>query len=30
MDIETNICGSLVWNWLYVTDIEPNICVYLI
>jgi hypothetical protein len=30
MDIEPNICGSMVWNWFYVTVIEPNICVYLV
>jgi len=22
--IEPDICGSLVWNWLHVTVIEPN------
>jgi hypothetical protein len=30
MDIEPNICGSLLCNWLYVTLIEPNVCAFLV
>jgi len=26
MDIEHNICGNLVWNWLHIMVIVRNIC----